>query len=77
LIEGSKLSNFKIGGPILQNDENRGAKAAIKPTIFVVHLLPYIYYLFLHKIFYPFRMGIPPEALFMLLLFFKYSDCWH
>jgi hypothetical protein len=29
-----KLSNFKIEGSILQNDNNRGTKTAIKPTIF-------------------------------------------
>ena len=27
-----KLSNYKIGGPILQSDENKGTKTAIKPT---------------------------------------------
>ena len=30
-MEGPKLSNFKIGGPILQNDENKGIKTTIKP----------------------------------------------
>jgi len=33
LIEGPKLSNFKIEGPISQNDEKRGTKTAIKPNI--------------------------------------------
>jgi len=32
-MEGPKLLNFKIGGPKLQNDENRGTKTAIKPKI--------------------------------------------
>jgi len=27
---GPKLSNFKIGGPILQKSENKGTKTAIK-----------------------------------------------
>jgi len=31
LTEEPKLSNFKIGRPISQNDENRGTKTAIKP----------------------------------------------
>jgi hypothetical protein len=31
MIGGPKLSNFKIGGPKLQNDENRMTKTAIKP----------------------------------------------
>jgi len=26
MMEGPKLSNFKIGGPILQKSENRGLK---------------------------------------------------
>jgi len=30
----SKLSSFKIGGPILQNSENMGTKTAIKPKIY-------------------------------------------
>ena len=30
MIEGPKLSNFKIEGPILQNGEDRGTKTAIK-----------------------------------------------
>lgn len=30
LIEGPKLSSFKISGPIPQNVENRGTKTAIK-----------------------------------------------
>ena len=30
MMEGPKLSNFKIGRPILQSDENRGTKTAIK-----------------------------------------------
>jgi len=25
-MDGSNLSNFKIGGPIMQNDENRESK---------------------------------------------------
>lgn len=29
-MEGAKLTNFKIGGPILQNGENRWTKTAIK-----------------------------------------------
>jgi len=33
LIEGPKLLNFKIGGPISQNDENRETKTAIKPKL--------------------------------------------
>jgi len=32
-MEGAKLSNFKIWRPILQNDENREIKIAIKPKI--------------------------------------------
>jgi len=31
MMEGPKLSNFKIGGTISQNGENRGTKTAIKP----------------------------------------------
>jgi hypothetical protein len=31
MIGGPELSNFKIGGPKLQNGENRGTKTAIKP----------------------------------------------
>jgi len=31
LIEGPKFSNFKIRGRILQNDENKETKTAIKP----------------------------------------------
>jgi len=38
-MERPKLSNFKIQGLILQNDENRGNKTAIKPIIFVNNLL--------------------------------------
>jgi len=34
LIKGLKLSNFKLRGPILQDDENRGTKTAIKPYFF-------------------------------------------
>ena len=30
MMEGPKLSNFKIGGPISQNDEKRETKIAIK-----------------------------------------------
>jgi hypothetical protein len=33
-VGGPKLSNFKIRGPILQNDENKGTKTAIKPLFF-------------------------------------------
>lgn len=33
MIEGPKLSNFKIEGPIPQKDENRGTKIAIEPKI--------------------------------------------
>jgi hypothetical protein len=32
VLEGPKLSNFKIVEPKLQNDENRGTKIAIKPN---------------------------------------------
>jgi hypothetical protein len=32
VLREPKLSNFKIGGSILQNDENRGTKTAIKPN---------------------------------------------
>jgi hypothetical protein len=31
-----KLQNFKIGGPILQSNENRGTKTAIKSIKFDV-----------------------------------------
>jgi len=31
MTEGPELSNFEIGGSILQNDENRGTNTAIKP----------------------------------------------
>jgi hypothetical protein len=31
MIEGSELSNFKIGGSKLQNGKNMGTKTAIKP----------------------------------------------
>jgi hypothetical protein len=31
-MEGSKYSNFKIDGTILQNGENREIKTAIKPN---------------------------------------------
>jgi hypothetical protein len=30
MIGGQKLSNFKIEGPKLQNNENKGTKTAIK-----------------------------------------------
>jgi len=30
LKEGANLSNFKMAGPILQNDENNGTKIALK-----------------------------------------------
>jgi hypothetical protein len=30
-VRGPKLSNFKIDGSILQNNENNGTKTAIKP----------------------------------------------
>jgi hypothetical protein len=33
MIEGLKLSNFKIGGLILQNDKNRWTKIVIKSKI--------------------------------------------
>lgn len=29
-MEGPKLSNFKIGGPILQSGENRGPKLQLR-----------------------------------------------
>ena len=29
MMEGPKLSKFKIGGPFLQNSENKGTKTAI------------------------------------------------
>jgi hypothetical protein len=32
MLENSKLSNFKIGGSILQTNENRGVETAIKPN---------------------------------------------
>jgi hypothetical protein len=31
MMDGSKLSNFKIGGSNLQNDKNKGTKTVIKP----------------------------------------------
>jgi hypothetical protein len=30
VLRGPKLSNFKIEGPILQNNKNRGTKTVIK-----------------------------------------------
>jgi len=44
LIEGLKLSNFKIGGPILQNDENRGTKIVFKSK--KIDILNLLYYFF-------------------------------
>jgi hypothetical protein len=38
MIRGPKLSNFKMGGPNLQNNENRETKTAIKPSYFFVFL---------------------------------------
>jgi hypothetical protein len=35
MIWGPKLSNFKIGWPKLQNDENKGIKTAIKPKVYL------------------------------------------
>jgi len=32
-MERSELSNFRIGGPKLQNGENRGTKTASKPKL--------------------------------------------
>jgi hypothetical protein len=34
MIGGSKLSNFKIGEPKLQNGKNMGTKTAINPIFF-------------------------------------------
>jgi len=35
-MEGPKLLNFKIGGPILgKKSENSGTKTAIKPKIYI------------------------------------------
>jgi hypothetical protein len=34
MMEGPKLSNFKIGGPFLQNGKNRKTKTAIKANLF-------------------------------------------
>jgi hypothetical protein len=34
MIGGPKLSNFKIGGSNLQNNENMGTKTAIKSFIY-------------------------------------------
>jgi len=33
MIEGPKLSNFKIEGPIAQKDENMGTKTVIEPKM--------------------------------------------
>lgn len=46
-MNGPKLSNFKIGEPILQNDENMETKTTIKPLTYYVY---YIYYTSFYKI---------------------------
>jgi hypothetical protein len=38
MLRGSKLSNFKIGKPILQNDKNKGTKTVIKPMKYLLKL---------------------------------------
>jgi len=39
MMEVPKLSNFKIGGPILQNGKNRGTKTVIKPTYYLFYII--------------------------------------
>jgi len=34
------LSNFKIGEPILQNDENTGTKTVTKPKFYIEYYFP-------------------------------------
>jgi hypothetical protein len=45
MLEWPKLLNFKIGGPILQNNENRWTKTVIKLLKFDIWIL------FIHNIF--------------------------
>jgi hypothetical protein len=43
MIEGLKLSNFKIWGPNPQNNENRGTKTAIKLIIYYKKIIKKVY----------------------------------